>query len=49
VLVETAFVSNPGDAAKLADPAWLAAMARGIAGGIDAYARSPRQTSRADQ
>jgi len=50
VLIETAFISNPGDAAKLADPAWLAAMARGIAGGIDAYARTrPVQTSRADQ
>jgi len=50
VLIETAFISNPGDAAKLADPAWLASIARGIAGGIDAYARvRPPQTSRADQ
>jgi N-acetylmuramoyl-L-alanine amidase len=50
VLIETAFVSNPGDAAKLADPAWIAAVARGIAGGIGTYLRAaPPQTSRADQ
>jgi len=49
VLIETAFISNPGDAARLADPAWLAAMARGIVGGIDAYAHVTRETSRADQ
>jgi len=49
VLIETAFISNAGDAAKLADPAWLAAMARGIAGGIDAYTHVTPQTSRADQ
>jgi N-acetylmuramoyl-L-alanine amidase len=49
VLIETAFISNPGDAAKLADPAWLSAIARGIASGIDAYARLRSQPPRADQ
>jgi N-acetylmuramoyl-L-alanine amidase len=49
VLIETAFISNAADAARLADPTWLAAMARGIAGGIDAYSRLRPQTSRADQ
>jgi N-acetylmuramoyl-L-alanine amidase len=50
VLIETAFISNAADAARLADPAWLAAIARGIAGGIGTFAHGgPRQTSRADQ
>jgi N-acetylmuramoyl-L-alanine amidase len=38
VLIETAFISNPGDAALLASPDWLQQMATGIAAGVRAYA-----------
>jgi N-acetylmuramoyl-L-alanine amidase len=41
VLIETAFISNPGDVAKLTDPAWLQTLARGIANGVAAYAHTP--------
>lgn len=37
ILVETGFLSNPQEAAKLADPDFRAALARGIANGITAY------------
>lgn len=50
VLIETAFISNPHDAALLRTPAFLQNMAQGIANGVKAYAGVPAaQTSRADQ
>lgn len=50
VLIETAFISNPHDAALLRTPAFLQNMAQGIANGVKAYAGAPAaQTSRADQ
>ncbi|MDP9111245.1 MAG: N-acetylmuramoyl-L-alanine amidase family protein [Candidatus Eremiobacteraeota bacterium] len=42
VLVETAFISNPDDLAKLTSPAWREKVARAIADGIADYAGSPR-------
>jgi N-acetylmuramoyl-L-alanine amidase len=39
VLVETAFLSNPSDYAKLASSDWRQQMAQAIAGGIDKYAQ----------
>lgn len=41
ILVETAFLSSPSDAAKLKDPAFLHRVAVGIAEGIGDYAGSP--------
>jgi N-acetylmuramoyl-L-alanine amidase CwlD len=41
VLVEAAFLSNPQDAAKLKNPAFLQNVAEGIADGIADYAGSP--------
>jgi N-acetylmuramoyl-L-alanine amidase len=41
ILVETAFLSNPDDAAKLRNPAFLQNVAEGIADGIGDYAGSP--------
>jgi N-acetylmuramoyl-L-alanine amidase len=50
VLIETAFISSPHDAALLGSPAFLQNMAQGIANGVKAYAGvPPAQTSRADQ
>lgn len=50
VLIETAFISNPHDAALLASPAFLQNMAQGIANGVKAFAGiPPAQTSRVDQ
>lgn len=50
VLVETAFISNPGDAARLGDPTFLQGIANGIAAGVRAYAGSaPTLSSKADQ
>ena len=50
VLIETAFISNPHDAAMLRTPAFLQNMAQGIANGVKAFAGVPgAQTSRADQ
>ncbi|MGA2395418.1 MAG: N-acetylmuramoyl-L-alanine amidase [Candidatus Lustribacter sp.] len=50
VLIETAFISNPRDAAMLRTPAFLQNMAQGIANGVKAYAGAPAaQTSRVDQ
>ncbi len=42
VLVETAFLSNPSDAALLAQPAFLARVASGIAQGIMNYTGGPQ-------
>ncbi|HEX3468701.1 MAG TPA: N-acetylmuramoyl-L-alanine amidase [Candidatus Elarobacter sp.] len=41
VLIETAFVTNPGDVALLRSPAFLQSIAQGIANGVKAYAGSP--------
>jgi N-acetylmuramoyl-L-alanine amidase len=50
VLIETAFISNPHDAALLSTPSFLQNMAQGIANGVKSYAGSPpAQSSRADQ
>jgi len=50
VLVETAFISNPHDAALLRTPAFLQGMAQGIADGVKAYAGAPPlEASRVDQ
>jgi N-acetylmuramoyl-L-alanine amidase len=50
VLIETAFISNPHDAALLGSPAFLQNMAQGIANGVKAYAGTPAaQASQADQ
>ncbi len=50
VLIETAFISNPHDAALLASPTFLQNMAAGIAAGVKAYAGAPPvQASQADQ
>jgi N-acetylmuramoyl-L-alanine amidase len=50
VLIETAFISNPHDAALLGSPSFLQSMAQGIANGVKAYAGlPPLDASRADQ
>jgi N-acetylmuramoyl-L-alanine amidase len=50
VLVETGFISNPGDVQRLADPAFLQTVAAGIAAGVKAYAGAvPALSSRVDQ
>jgi N-acetylmuramoyl-L-alanine amidase len=50
VLIETAFISNPHDAALLRTPEFLQNMAQGIANGVKAYAGiPPAQASKADQ
>jgi N-acetylmuramoyl-L-alanine amidase len=50
ILIETAFISNPKDAALLRTPAFLQNMAQGIANGVKAYAGVPPAiTSQADQ
>jgi len=41
VLIETAFVTNPGDVALLRQPSFLQNVAQGIANGIKAYAAAP--------
>jgi N-acetylmuramoyl-L-alanine amidase len=41
VLIETAFISNPHDAALLSTQAFLQNMAQGIANGVKAYAGAP--------
>ena len=41
VLIETAFVTNPGDVALLRQPSFLQRVAQGIANGVRAYAGSP--------
>ncbi|MFN2461820.1 MAG: N-acetylmuramoyl-L-alanine amidase [Candidatus Velthaea sp.] len=50
VLIETAFISNPADAARLADPNFLQSVAGGIAAGVKSYAGAlPALSSRADR
>ena len=50
VLIETAFISNPGDAALLSNAAFLQRMAAGIAAGVRAYTGAqPAVTSKTDQ
>jgi N-acetylmuramoyl-L-alanine amidase len=41
VLVETGFISNPEDVAHFRSPAWLQAIAQGIASGVKEYAGKP--------
>jgi N-acetylmuramoyl-L-alanine amidase len=41
VLIETAFVTNPGDVALLRQPSFLQNIAQGIANGVKAYAGAP--------
>jgi N-acetylmuramoyl-L-alanine amidase len=49
VLIETGFISNPGDVQRLGDPQWQAALAAGIAAGVKAYAGAlPALSSQAD-
>lgn len=45
VLIETAFVTNPGDVELLRDPAFLQNVAQGIANGVKAYAGSPASST----
>jgi N-acetylmuramoyl-L-alanine amidase len=45
VLVETGFISNPEDVAHFRSPAWLQAMAQGIASGVKEYAGKPPRAS----
>jgi len=50
VLIETAFISNPGDANLLRSPAFLQNIAQGIANGVKAYAgAAPVQASQVDR
>lgn len=49
VLVETAFISNPGDVARLEEPRFLQNVAAGIAAGVKAYAGAVPATPPADQ
>jgi len=41
VLIETAFLTNPGDVELLRNPAFLDHVAQGIANGVRAYVNSP--------
>jgi N-acetylmuramoyl-L-alanine amidase len=45
VLIETAFVTNPGDVALLRQPSFLQNVAQGIANGVKAYAGAPSANS----
>jgi len=45
VLIETAFVTNPGDVALLRQPAFLQSMAQGIANGVKSFAGSPQSSA----
>lgn len=50
ILIETAFISNPHDAALLRTSAFLQNMAQGIANGVKAFAGAPAaQTSQVEQ
>lgn len=49
ILVETAFISNPGDFAMLTSPAWRQKVAEAIAQGIGDYAGSPPAAPSSDQ
>ena len=45
VLIETAFVTNPGDVELLRNPNFLQHVAQGIANGVRAYASSPASSA----
>ncbi len=45
VLIETAFVTNPGDVALLRQPSFLQNMAQGIANGVKAFAGTPASSA----
>jgi N-acetylmuramoyl-L-alanine amidase len=50
VLIETGFISNPGDVQLLSDGSFLQNVAAGIAAGVKAYAGAlPALSSRTDQ
>ena len=49
ILVETAFLSNPGDFALLTSPAWRQKVAEAIAQGIGDYAGAPPAAPSTDQ
>ena len=49
VLVETGFISNPGDVQLLADPGFLQNVAAGIAAGVKAYAGAVPVSANVDQ
>lgn len=48
VLIETAFLSNPGDATLLASPGFLAKIVSAIADGVGDYANLPTSVTRAN-
>jgi N-acetylmuramoyl-L-alanine amidase len=45
VLIETAFITNPGDVALLRSPAFLQNVAQGIANGVRSFASAPSPLS----
>ena len=49
VLIETAFVTNPGDVALLRQPSFLQSVAQGIANGVKAYAGNPSANALSQQ
>jgi N-acetylmuramoyl-L-alanine amidase len=49
VLIETGFISNPGDVRLLADPNFLQNVAAGIAAGVKSYAGALAPVSKTDQ
>jgi N-acetylmuramoyl-L-alanine amidase len=49
VLIETGFISNPGDVGFLSDPGFLQRVAAGIAAGVRAYTAAAPALSRIDQ
>lgn len=49
ILIETAFLTNPGDFARLTSPAWRQKVAEAIARGITDYAGNPPAAPSADQ
>jgi N-acetylmuramoyl-L-alanine amidase len=49
VLIETAFVTNPGDAALLRQPSFLQNLAQGIANGVKAFAGAPSSNALSEQ
>jgi len=49
VLIETAFITNPGDVALLRQPAFWQNVAQGIANGVKAYAGAPSANALSQQ
>ncbi|HEY0396233.1 MAG TPA: N-acetylmuramoyl-L-alanine amidase [Candidatus Elarobacter sp.] len=49
VLIETAFITNPGDVALLRQPSFLQNVAQGIANGVKAYAGAPSANALSQQ